>query len=396
MYDPTSPKKKIAVVTNIVKDFNFFRGQIGFLKSKGFEFFGISSPGDPQKYISKGDQFQFIGIDIIRGISPIRDVRAIVKLWRIFRQIRPDIVHAGTPKGALIGILSATLAKVPVKIYYVRGLRLLTETGWRERILFLSEKLLCWLAELIICDSESVRQQILIEGLCNPKKLKVLLKGSCNGVDARERFNPTHLVKSEVRRKISKDLDLTNSFIIGVAGRFVRDKGILEVLCSWKILRKEFADLYLLMIGEFEPNDPLSSTVKQYFLSDSRVLFPGWLDNVELGYKAMDVFVLPSYREGFPNVLLEAAAMELPVVATKVTGCVDAVEDGVTGILVPPYNIDALVAAVRKYLMNPDLRIRHGRSARNRVLKYFRPEEVWYAQYEQYMILLNEKCNTNY
>src|SRR6185295_2565670 len=152
--------------------------------------------------------------------------------------------------------------------------------------------------------------------------------------------------------------------VIGFVGRVVRDKGVEDLVRAWTRLREEFTDLHLVIVGRFEPQDPISAEADRLLRTDPRVRVAGWVESMRSAYSVMDVVALPTYREGFPQVPLEAAAMERPVVAAAVTGSVDAVRDGETGTLVPPRNPDALAEALGTYLRDPELRARHGRAAR--------------------------------
>ena len=171
-------------------------------------------------------------------------------------------------------------------------------------------------------------------------------------------------------------------------GRVVRDKGLVELVEAWQTLRAERPELRLLVAGDFEPQDPLPPEVEKLLRTDPRVHLTGFVWDMPPLYTAMDVVVLPTYREGFGTVAIEAAAMELPMIATEVPGCVDAVQDGVTGTLVPPRDAATLTEAIRRYLLDPELRRRHGRAGREWVLREFRPEDVWEAQYAEYTRLL--------
>ena len=173
----------------------------------------------------------------------------------------------------------------------------------------------------------------------------------------------------------------------------IRDssKGIIELAGAWKRLRDEFPNLHLLLVGPYEAQDPISPEVDEELRRDARVHLIGEEWNTPPLYAAMDVLALPTYREGFPNVLLEAAGMKVPVVATRVPGCTDAVQDDVTGKLVPPYDSGRLAAAVKEYLNDPELRRRHGTAARDWVLREFRPQGIWQAIHQEYVRCLRGK-----
>jgi glycosyltransferase involved in cell wall biosynthesis len=199
----------------------------------------------------------------------------------------------------------------------------------------------------VFCVSHSIREVVVSQKLCPATKVKVLLRGSINGVDAVNRFNKANVSETNRQELCSQYGIPLDALVVGFVGRIVRDKGIAELVSAWKTLCKEFPKLHLLMVGEFEPQDPVSPEVKHSLNHDSRIHMTGMTWNTPQLYAAMDVLVLPTYREGFPVVPLEAAAMQLPIVATRIPGCIDAVQDGVTGTLVPPRNAEALVEATQ-------------------------------------------------
>jgi glycosyltransferase involved in cell wall biosynthesis len=288
-------------------------------------------------------------------------------------------------------MIAATLAGVPVRIYHMRGLPLMTASGLRRRLLWATEAVSCRLAHQVFCVSHSVRQVAVEEGVCLPGKIRVLLGGSGNGVDASGRFNPSRvgpLARAETRTRLGIPADAT---VIGFVGRLVRDKGIVELAEAWQDVRGGYPDAHLLLVGPWEPQDPVPPDIRARLESDPRVHFAGEDWNTPSLYAAMDLAVLPTYREGFPNVPLEAAAMELPVVATRIPGCVDAVQDGVTGTLVPPRDAATLAAVIRAYVADPFLRRQHGDAARERVQREFRQEALWEAIYGEYVRLLRAK-----
>jgi glycosyltransferase involved in cell wall biosynthesis len=236
--------------------------------------------------------------------------------------------------------------------------------------------------------SHSVRREAVEARICPPEKIEVLLGGSGNGVDAAGRFDPDAYddgVRAETRARFGIPRD---AVVIGFVGRIVRDKGVVELTGAWRELRERYPHLHLILVGPFEPQDPVPEETERLLREDPRVRLAGMDWNTPPLYAAMDLVALPTYREGFPNVPLEAAAMRLPVVATRIPGCVDAVADGVTGLLVPPRDPAALRDALSRYLDHPELRLLHGAAGRERVLREYRQEALWEVLYAEYRRLL--------
>lgn len=369
----------------------FFNGQPSYMRRRGLFTHAISSPGAELEAFGRAENVSVTALEITRRISPWRDFVTVVALVRELRRLHPAIVHAHTPKGGLLGMIAGMLAGAPVRVYHLRGLRLDTATGAQRLFLTWSERLSCALAHRVICVSHSVRDAAIALRLCPPEKITVLRGGSGNGVDASGRFNPERLPPGARMTTRARFGIPAEARVIGFVGRIVRDKGMIELVNAWRVLRAEDPNLHLLIVGPFERHDPLPPGAEALLREDRRVHLTGPVDETPPLYAAMDVVVLPTYREGFPNVLLEAAAMGLPVVASRVPGCVDAVRDGLTGALVPPRDAIALAAAIRRYLADPELRRHHGEAARERVVRDFRQEAVWEALYEEYSRLLRDR-----
>jgi glycosyltransferase involved in cell wall biosynthesis len=376
---------KLLHVTTVPMSFKFFEGQVAYMKEQGFEVHALSSPGPFLEEFAEREQITAHSVEMLRQISPLQDLMAILRLCRRIRKIRPTIVHSHTPKGGLLGTIAAWLTRTPIRIYHIRGLPLMTAKGNKRRLLWLSEKIACLLAHRVLCVSHSIREVAIAEKLCPPHKIKVLLGGSGNGVDAIGRYNPNHLT-TDAQQAVRNEYGIPETaLVIGFVGRIVRDKGVHELVQAWKVLRNEFPDLHLLVVGMLEPQDPVDADVVAILQNDDRIHLTGHQWDTPPFYAAMNLLVLPTYREGLPNVPLEAAAMRLPVVATRIPGCIDAVEDGVTGSLVPLYDSETLANAIRGYLHDPVLRANHGLVGRNRVLDLFRQEKIWEALEQEYI-----------
>jgi glycosyltransferase involved in cell wall biosynthesis len=365
----------------------FLRGQVGYVKGRGFAIHAITSPGPELDAFGRREEVPVHAVEMPRRVTPLRDLVAVGRLWRTLRRIRPDVVHAATPKGGLLGMIAATLARAPVRIYHVRGLPFVTATGNRRRLLRATEWVSCTLAHRVLAVSHSMRKIAVEEGLCPAGKIEVLLGGSGNGVDADGRFRPQpETVRREERARLGVPED---ALAVLYVGRLVRDKGVRELARAWGELREHHPRLHLVLAGRIEAEeDAIPPEVVAALRADPRVHLPGVVRDMPRLYAACDVVALPTYREGFPNVALEAAAMALPIVATDVPGCVDAVVDGETGILVPARDPAALRDALDRYLADPALRARHGEAARRRVLRDFRQEAIWQAVADEYERLL--------
>lgn len=362
----------------------FFTGQIGYMKRAGLDVHVISSPGPLLKEFAQTEGIDDHAVEMPRRVSPLRDCVAILSLFLAFRRIRPDIVHAHTPKAGLLAMIAAWAAHVPVRIYHIRGLPLVTTNGVRRWLLQISEKLACRLAHQVLSVSHSLAAVALQENICCPEKISVLQGGSGNGVDTEDRFNPLK-VSSQVVFEIRKSLGIAaDEMIIGFVGRLACDKGIIELAESWSDLRNEYPRLHLLVVGALDLRDPVPHSVLEMLKNDPRIHLVGQTKEPQHYYRTFDVCVLPTYREGLSNVLLEAAAMECPVVATRVPGCVDVVVDGETGLLVPARSASALRQAIQDYLRSKPLRTQHGKAARNWAKERFSQERLWNALYEQY------------
>lgn len=375
---------KLVHITTVPQSLGFVAGQIDWLKTRGWEVHAISSPGDLLDRFGAKHDIPVYGVPMARAITPLADMRSVGEVARLLTRIAPDIVHSHTPKGGMIGMMAARAAGVPNKVYHMRGLLTLTATGKRKALLAAAETMTCGLADVVICQSHSLRQNAIEEELVEPNRSTVLLSGS-NGVDS-ERFNAKNFDRAALRESFNIPQDAQ---IAGFVGRLVGDKGIVELAEAWSRVSTRLPNAHLLIIGPFEERDPVPDRIRKRLEEDPRVHLIGFVHDPAPFYAMMDVFVLPSYREGFPNAPLEAAAMGLPVIATDVVGCVDAVQHGVTGTLVPPRDTQLLEFALEDYLDDPELRRAHGEAGRARVIRDFAPEKIWEAGLQLYQSLLH-------
>jgi glycosyltransferase involved in cell wall biosynthesis len=384
--DSSGPRVVHVIMTPMM--LGFFTGQAAFFQARGFVLEAVSSPGDGLVEFERREGIAVHTVAMSKRIEPLRDLVTLYHLWRLLRRLRPTIVHAHTPKGGVLGMAAAWLARVPVRIYHVHGLPRMTARGIRKVLYRWSDQVAFRLAHRVLCVSPSIRRAALGQGLFAPEKARVLARGTINGVDSAVRFNPA-LVGRDAGRRVRTTLGIPDDArVLGFVGRVLRSKGILELGEAWRQLRERYPDMHLMVVGPFQSHDPIPAEVEEGLAGDPRVHLVGWVEDTPAYYAAMDVLTLPSYCEGFPYAILEAAAMGLPLIATRVPGCVDAVVDGVTGMLVPARDACALAAAVAAYMEDAALRHRHGRAGRERVVSEFGQQEVWEALLGEYWELL--------
>ncbi len=356
------------------------RGQLGSLIESGCSVAVGTRRTSANSFFDDGTEVHHI--DFVRQPSPIADVRALAQTVRLIRKIGPDVVHTSTPKAGLLGTIAAWLCRVPVRVYQVRGLRYETETGGRRRLYRLFERISMRLATHVLFNSASLRTLAESDRLIEPGRGVVL--GSGNGVDT-QRFTP---VANEDRQRARHGFGIPeNATVIGFVGRLTHDKGIADLMSAFDELTAE--NVWLLLVGTFEAGDPVDSHVVTAINSHPRIVHREWVDDTRDVYAAIDVLAFPSFREGLPNVPLEAQACGVPVIGYAATGTVDAVVDGETGVLVSIGDRSALADSLATVLDDADLRENLGQQGREFVSTNFQPEAVWARIAEMYRSALD-------
>lgn len=357
-------------------------GRLRSLCRAGFRVILVSSPGELLVSTAAAEGVEAVAIPIQREIAPLADFISLVRLCRLLRRVKPNMVEFSTPKAGLLGSMAAALCGVRCRVYMLRGLKLETARGFKRGILWAAERLATACAHRVLCNSESVRAKGISLGLAPARKLQLLGAGSSNGVDV-EHFSPGPCV-------LRPRLGLTpDDLVIGFVGRLTRDKGLPELIEAFETIASIEPRSRLLLVGWFDAaEDSLEPDLRARIQNNSRIRLTGFVPDAADYYRAMDVMVLPTWREGFPNAVLEAAATGIPVITTHSTGSRDSVVPEVTGLLVPPGIPEAIVEAVLKLLKNPERRRRMGGAARAWVKENYAAERVLGLTVEYYKNLL--------
>jgi len=345
-------------------------GRLRALRETGFRVTLVASPGEMLDRIGQSEGVETVGIPMARRMAPVADFVSLVRLWFLLMRLRPDVVEFSTPKAGLLGMIAAVISRVPRRVYLLRGLKLESASGLRQTILSAVEWTAAACAQIVVCVSPSLREKALDLGLAPAGKLQMLGSGSSKGVDI-EHFHPG---KSDVHKRFGVP---TNANVIGFVGRLTRDKGIPALIEAFDRVLEFMPQSYLLLVGWFdEADDALDSRVRERITRHPRIICTGFVEDTAPYYRAMDLLVLPTQREGFPNAVLEASATGIPVITTPSTGACDSVVDGVTGMLVPG-DPESICEAIVKLLRDPDERARMGSAGRAWVLEHFTDQRLF-------------------
>jgi glycosyltransferase involved in cell wall biosynthesis len=353
------------------------------LRAAGFRVVLVSGPGELLERTASRTGVECVAVPMRRSIALLADLVALVRLWWILGVYKPDLVEFSTPKAGLLGMLAARLRGVPRRVYMLRGLKLERSRGFKRWILLTAERVACSCAHVVLCNSKSLHAEALALGLASAGKLLVLGEGSSNGVDA-ERFAPG---PSAVREQFAIPREAP---VVGFVGRLTRDKGLPELIEAFDRILLVEPSTHLMLVGWFDrAEDALDAVLRRRILTHPRIHCSGFVSDAAPFYRGMDLMVLPTWREGFPNAVLEAQASGIPVVTTESTGARDAVVAEVTGLLIPPGYPEAIVEAVVKLLRDSERRARMGLAARAWVVEHYSEERVLGLTAEYYRSLLD-------
>lgn len=341
----------------------------------GYEMVAVTSPGPELDKLRDEDGFHCVAVPMERHISLVRDMKSLIKMIRVFRKEKPQVVHSMTPKAGMICMVAAWLTRVPVRIHTFTGLVWPTATGLKRKILMMTDWLTCACATHVIPEGQGVLNDLKNGGITK-KPMKVLGYGNVMGVDM-ERFSPA-------RFEVTKDADV---FTFVFVGRIVGDKGINELVEAFVKLHDKHTDTRLVLVGNYEHNlDPVSDTTRQQIDNNDAIdaCGPKYGDDLLQMYVDADCFVMPSYREGFPNTVLEAGAMGLPSIVTDINGSREIIENEKNGLIVPSKDADALYNAMERMLLDDKARETMKNNARQMIDSRFERSFVQKCQIEYY------------
>lgn len=387
-------KKKLIRITTIPMALKYLLpGQMDFMQRNGFEVIMISADGEGRNEVIKNENCTHLIVPLTRKITPLQDLKCLVQLIRIFKKEKPDIVHTHTPKAGLLGMMAARFCGVKARIHTVAGLPLMVEKGSKFLLLKNIEKLTYASANQVWPNSYSLKEYIIRNKLTSEKKLSVILNGSTNGINI-ERFN-RNILKEDIIAEIKKSIGFSpdNIYILCV-GRLVFDKGIVELVKAFKELQLKNENVKLILAGDFEDGlDPLPTDVIQDIKSNKGIIHISWTQRVEYFMAIADLFVFPSHREGFPNALLQAGAMGLPVICSRIAGNTDLIKHKETGLLFEVNNASEIIDSLNFAINNKKLMKLMSETLQEKVVQDFKREEVWNAILKEYQKLLSEINN---
>lgn len=382
--------KKIIRITTIPASLKvLLKGQLQFMSQNNFEIIGISSDEKELYEVQEEQGIKVLPLNMTRKITPVKDFFSIVKLYKILKKEKPAIVHTHTPKAGFVGMTAAFLSGVPHRLHTVAGLPLMEATGTKRKILNIVESFTYKFATMIYPNSQGLYDFIIENKFTVSKKLKVLGNGSSNGINvshfSREEMDTNFLIKLKQELNIS-----SQDFVFIYVGRLVGDKGVNELVKAFSKLKQDNAKL--LLVGPMEIDlDPLSFETLTEIQANPKIISVGFQKDVRPYFAISDAFVFPSYREGFPNVVMQAGAMELPSIVSNINGCNEIIVEGKNGVIIPVKNEDAILQAMMNFISDKEYTSLLKSNSRKMIKQRYEQIVVWNALLEEYNMLLKEK-----
>ena len=377
-------RKKIIRTSTVSTSLNTFcRGTLRRLANT-YDVVAVSTPDDELREMAQREGIRVIGVPMRRPIAPLRDIVSLWRLIRVFRRERPTMVHSITPKAGLLSMIAAWVCRVPVRLHTFTGLVFPTATGLKQRILMLTDRITCACATHIVPEGEGVKADLINYNITR-KPLQVLGYGNVRGVDMQ------HYSRTPEVMTAAQSISRSDVFTFVFVGRVVRDKGINELVEAFVRLHQAEPATRLILVGRFEDNlDPVSGKTRLAIERCDAIEAVGSQSDVRPWLAAADALVFPSYREGFPNVVLEAGALDLPSIVTDINGSREIIVHGKNGVIVPPRNAQALLQAMTQFVQNPQATQAMAANARKMIASRFEKSFVEQCLIDYYKEILGE------
>ena len=385
--------KKLIRITTVPISFKvLLKGQLRFMTSNGFDVKGVSSEGEELREVRENEGVVMEAINMSRKITPFQDLKSLWEMWNFLRKEKPQIVHTHTPKAGIIGMLAARLAGVPHRLHTVAGLPLMEATGIKRKILNFVEKLTYSSATRVYPNSKGLYDFILQNNFTQSNKLKIIANGSSNGINTTF-FSPAQVSEIEkvaLREKLNIQPD---DFVFVFVGRIVSDKGINELIKAFSELQtaenNELTGIKLLLVGGLESDlDPLNPETLAEINQNRDIISVGFQQDVRPFFAISDALAFPSYREGFPNVVMQAGAMGLPSIVSDINGCNEIIVEGENGLIIPPKNVEKLKEKMLTLARDKNLYTKLKENSRRMIESRYEQSVVWNALLEEYEGLL--------
>lgn len=378
--------KLIRITTVPISLEKLLEGQLSFM-STYFEVIAISSDRLHLDRIGIKEDVDTFHLELSRKITPLKDLTAVWKLFNFLRKEKPLIVHTHTPKAGIVGMMAAFFSGVPIRMHTVAGLPLLETKSLKRIVLNLVERLTYKFATNVYPNSNGLLIIILSEKFTKPSKLKVLGNGSSNGIDLDYYTKNQFSEKDIVAKRTDLNIPLED-FVFVFVGRIVTDKGINELVAAFEQIQRIYSNTSLLLVGPFEDDlDPVSEKTSKQITTNPKIITTGYQDDVREFYALSDALVFPSYREGFPNVVLQAGAMELPSIVSDINGCNEIIFDNENGIIIPVKDENKLFEAMEKIMTNKKLYEKMKSNARAMTASRYDQKEMWQELLKEYKML---------
>lgn len=383
-----SKQKLIRITTVPLSLKTLLKGQSRFMSSY-YEVIGIASAGKELSDVNLDEGIRVLPVEMTRKISPVKDLKSLYELYRILKREKPFIVHSHTPKAGIISMLAAKFAQVPFRLHTVAGLPLMEATGNKRKLLDFVEKLTYQCATNVYPNSKGLYDFIVANKFADKTKLKVLANGSSNGINTN--YFDSNLISSEHKTLLIEYLNISpTDFVFIFVGRLVADKGINELIKSFNAISENYNNAKLILVGSFEEElDPLNSDTLQIINENLNILSVGFQQDVRSYFAISDCLVFPSYREGFPNVVMQAGAMGLPSIVSDINGCNEIIEEGINGVIVPVKDDYALYNSMERMINDRDWNISLRKKSREMIVSRYDQTVIWNAILDEYKTLEN-------